>query len=76
MMNLTAQAQHVVNRIHGSGRMAHYRPVDYKCRMPCIMKAYSSFFFRLKIFVRSMKMVNAVQNTTMMPKVIQVAFKL
>ena len=40
------------------------------------MNAYSSFFFRLKIFVRSMKMVNAVQNTTMMPKVIQVAFKL
>ena len=33
-MNSTAQAQHVVSRMHGLGRTAHYRPVDYKCRMP------------------------------------------
>ena len=33
-MNSTAQAQHVVIRMHGLGRTAHYRPVDYKCRMP------------------------------------------
>ncbi len=33
-MNITAQAQHIVNRMHGLGRMAHYQSVDYECRMP------------------------------------------
>ena len=33
-MNRTAQAQHVVIRMHGLGRTAHYLPVDCECRMP------------------------------------------
>ena len=37
-MNRTAQAQHVVIRMHGLGRTAHYLPVDCECRMPFCFK--------------------------------------
>ena len=36
-MNRTAQAQHVVIRMHGLGRTVHYRPVDCECRMPFLV---------------------------------------
>ena len=38
--------------------------------------SYSSFCFRLNIFVRSMNTVSAIQKTTKTPKVIQVAVRL